>query len=98
MKTGWFQRNIIFFWWGTHKENTQQTRFRWWRQGLGLALLNTHKFSNAGIVFKINTKLNLQLADFLKYKRFHSESKHIPTVEILPNLLLLQIKANLIRT
>lgn len=62
-------------------------------------VLNTHKFSNAGIVFKIKTKLNLQLAHFLKYKRLKSsESKHIPTVEILPNSLLLEIKANVIRT
>lgn len=64
-----------------------------------MALLNTDKFSNAGIVFKIKTKLNLQLVHCLKYKRLKpSESKHTQTVEILSDLLLLEIKANVIRT
>ena len=45
-------------------------------QGQGSALLNAHKFSNTGIVFK--TELKLQLAHFLKCKGLHSGIKHTP--------------------
>lgn len=97
MRKGWSHRNSRFFWREAYKKK-QETLSVEAEQGQGSALLNAHKSGNTGTVYTIKTELKLQLAHFLKCNRLHSGSKHAPAVGILPNLMLLLIKANLIRT
>lgn len=96
MKTGWSHRNSRFFWWGAYKENVLQEWFSQRRQNRARAQHCWTLTSSA--TQALSLELKPQLVHFLKCKRLHSGGKHAPTVGILPILLLLQIKENLIRT